>query len=258
MKAWLTHLLRTQVVVVGLSIAVIALTETPAFSDPPAAIRHVALWRSTEGRLTLLKGGQGVLIKAPVFNQFPQYHNGCEVTSLSMLLNYEQVHVDKLTLGAQVKRTTAPLVTNASGTIVSWGNPNVGFVGNMSGMKPGYGVYHAPIAALMRKYLPHDTLDLTGAPFASVLAVLRTGRPVIVWTTVTFSPDVPWVVWQSPQGPVRATMYEHAVLLVGYDATDVYVNNPLGGIAQEPVPITAFRASWDAMGRQAITVIYNR
>lgn len=261
MKVWLSHLLKTQLAALTLTLGSIALTQTPAFSDPPFYARNVTLLRTDEqavGSLTVLGDGQGVLIKAPAESQFPQFYNGCEVTSLSMLLNFEHIAVDKLMLAAQLPRTTTPLVTDSDGQIVSWGDPNVGFVGSMTGKQPGYGVYHAPIAALMRRYLPHDTLDMTGSRFTSLLAVLRTGRPVIAWTTMTFSPTVPWIVWQSPEGPVRATMYEHAVLLVGYDSTDVFVNNPLGGIQDERVPIGAFRATWDDMGRQAITVITNR
>lgn len=262
MKVWLSHLIRTQFAVLALTLTGILVTQTPAFSDPPLYVKHLNQLRMTaiqeQGRVTLLDDGQGLLIHAPVVNQFPQFYNGCEVTSLAMLLNYEHIAVDKLTLASEIARTHTPLVTAASGQILSWGDPNLGFVGSMTGTKPGYGVYQAPVAALMRRYLPHDTLDLTGTHFASLLAVLRSGRPVIAWTTMTFSPDVPWVSWRSPQGVIRATMYEHAVLLVGYAGADVFVNNPLGGIQDERVPLADFRATWVEMGRQAITVLSNR
>jgi len=262
MKVWLSHLLRTQFIVLTLTVTSLLVTQTPAFSDPPLYVRHLNQLRITaiaeQGRVTLLDDGQGLVIDAPALNQFPQFSNGCEVTSLAMLLNYEHIAVDKLTLAAEIARAHAPLVTASDGQILSWGDPNDGFVGSMTGTKPGYGVYQAPVVALMRRYLPDDTLDLTGTHFATLLAVLRSGRPVIAWTTMTFSPDVPWVSWHSPQGVIRATMYEHAVLVVGYAGAYVLVNNPLGGIQDERVPLADFHATWVEMGRQAITVLSNR
>jgi hypothetical protein len=44
------------------------------------------------------------LIDVPIACQLPQLKNGCEVTSLSMLLGWAGVHVDKMTLAAQVAK----------------------------------------------------------------------------------------------------------------------------------------------------------
>ena len=56
------------------------------------------------------------------------------------------------------------------------------------------------------------------------------------------------------EGPVRATPDEHAVLLVGYDANRVYVNDPLAGQARRPVARSVFRSSWQQLGGQALSV----
>ena len=193
------------------------------------------------------------LIQAPLISQLPALYNGCEVTSLAMLLQFEHINVTNLTLAKQINRDPTPLVTSADGDIISWGNPNTGFVGSISGREPGYGVYHGPIAALLNRYLPGQALDLTGSSLATILATVASGRPVIVWTTINFQPVSDWITWQSPTGPVRATMTEHAVLLVGYDNTDVYVNDPLTGELNQ-VSQSAFRTSWIDLGRQAVTV----
>lgn len=262
MKQWLLHFARTQFLIVLLSVVWLLTTQTTAFTDPPVYTRRLyqlaAAERSTHDRLAVLDEGKGVLISVRSLNQLPQLYNGCEVTSLTMLLRFEGVHANKLTLAQQITRDHTPLVTDgSSGAIVSWGNPNKGFVGSIAGNGPGYGVYHSPLAELLRHYLPTDTLDVSGHPFATILAIVRSGRPVVAWTTIPFSANVPWLSWQSPTGAVQATMLEHVVLIVGYTQGVVFVNNPLGGSRAQRVSLAAFRLSWIAMGRQALTVQRN-
>lgn len=66
---------------------------------------------------------------------------------------------------------------------MSWGDPDQGFVGDMSGRNAGYAVFDKPIIDLMQKYLPGRSLNLTGKSFDAVLNQINNGQPVIVWTT---------------------------------------------------------------------------
>ncbi len=198
------------------------------------------------------------LLRVPAQSQLPQLSNGCEVTSLSMLLSAAGHPVDKLLLAREQPTDPTPL-TLAPGSdgdnlhnVVSWGNPAVGFVGSVYGPF-GYGIYHQPLAALLSRFLPHRVVDLTGKPLTDVLRQVAAGRPVVVWTTANFLPTNDWASWHSPTGEVRATQWEHAVLLVGYDATHVYVNNPLTGQALQAADRSQFEAAWTQLGRQALS-----
>ena len=82
---------------------------------------------------------------------------------------------------------------------------------------------------------------------------LSAGFPVIAWTTVDFSVPTNWVQWDTSIGPIRTTFAEHAVVVVGYDEHNVYVNDPLSGLKAAPVEKSAFLATWEAMGKQALT-----
>lgn len=195
-----------------------------------------------------------VLLRVAAQAQFPLLPNGCEVTSLSMLLGAVGHPVSKMRLARLVAKDPTPRVLSKGGAIVAWGNPNVGFVGDMYVHPDGFGVYHGPIARLVDRLLPGRAIDLTGDPFTAVLAHVAEGTPVEVWTTVPLSPDVPFVTWQSPEGPVHTTLDEHAVVVVGYSPTDVFINNPFNGEAAEAVPIARFEAAWRVMGAQAVTV----
>ncbi len=170
-----------------------------------------------------------------------------------MLLQYEHIHVTKLTLAQQITHDTTPLTTNRDGQIIRWGNPNEGFVGSISGRGPGFGVFHHPLALLLARYEPHQALDLTGTDWNHLLQVVKSGRPVIVWTTIPLRPVTNWMTWTSPTGPVHTTLAEHTVLLVGYTQTKVVINNPLTASIQF-VQISSFRQSWIQMGRQAVTI----
>src|SRR5665811_2281455 len=172
-----------------------------------------------------------VLLSVPTQSQLPTLPNGCEVTSLSMLLTAWGRQVDKDVLAReQPTDPTSPVFSGPPGDFYSisrWGDPNTAFVGDVEGY--GYGIYHAPLARLLNSKTQGHALDLTGRPFSEILARLRLGRPVVVWTTSTFAPTTLWVTWTTSTGPFRATPFEHAVLLVGYTRDKIIVNNPLTG-----------------------------
>lgn len=202
------------------------------------------------------------LIHVPAKDQYPQLPNGCEVTSLAMLMTAVGHPVSKMTLASQMPvdptKVSLTTVTGSNGKpinkVVYWGNPNVGFVGSVYQAGNGYGIYHGPMTKFLNQLLPGRAEDLTGQNFSSVLRHVAHGIPVEVWTTTTFHPTADWVTWNSPEGPVHATPLEHAVLVVGYSPGYVYINNPLNGQAAQKVAKAPFVASWKQLGQQAITV----
>jgi uncharacterized protein YvpB len=191
-------------------------------------------------------------VEVDEINQLPELHNGCEVTALAIVLDHAGKSVGKMQLARDLQKDATPLRYDGRGGIAYWGNPSVGFVGDITGARRGYGVYHAPIAALMNRYLPGQALDLSGGSFDSVLDQVANGKPVIVWTTVHFTPVSNWVSWNSPSGKVSATFSEHAAVLIGYDAQTVTLADPLDGQVDR-VNRARFLTSWEQMGRQAVT-----
>jgi uncharacterized protein YvpB len=192
-----------------------------------------------------------VQINVPLQCQMPELDNGCEVTGLSMLLQHAGRPVSRFKLAEEVAKDKTEL-RKVNGRIVFWGDPHLGFVGDITGKRPGYGVYHRPILQLLNRHLPGRGRDLTGGNFDQVLAEVSAGRPVVVWTTSKFQPVQDWVTWDSPSGKIYATFHEHAVLLVGFDKKTVTVNDPLDG-KRKQVDRERFRQSWEQMGRQAVT-----
>lgn len=234
---------------------------TGCSSDVTAAPGEHSATASPSALQASPKAHPQVLTKAPLLvqpqSQLPELKNGCEVTSLSMLLAFAGRPVSKMELARVMPRDPTPAQYRGDGrglnSVVRWGNPNVGFVGNVDRIG-GYGIYHAPLTRLLDSQLPGRALDLSGRPFQDLLDTVADGRPVLAWTTATLKPTENWVRWETAQGPFRATADEHAVLLVGYDASYVYLNNPLTGQAAEKRARAPFIAAWKQLGRQAITI----
>ncbi|WP_413307030.1 Ig-like domain-containing protein [Bacillus sp. 1P10SD] len=191
------------------------------------------------------------LLNAPLIYQLPELKNGCEVTSLAMLLQYRGINVSKMTLANQVKKDPTPY--HKVGSTIYWGNPNTGFVGDITGNSIGYSVYHGPVYQLASQYT--NMIDLTGNSFDVISKQLDSGNPVWVITTSTFDtvPSSQWQTLQTPTGPISMTFHEHSVLLTGYDNNYVYFNDPLANIKNRRVSRTAFIRGWEQFGKQAMT-----
>jgi uncharacterized protein YvpB len=196
------------------------------------------------------------LLDAPAISQHPELYNGCEITTLTMLLQYYGIETDKMSMASTMIKDPTPVRRDAQGNIIYWGDPNVGFVGDVTGKNIGLGIYHGPILEQLQTYFP-DAVNLTGRDFEDLERVVSGGDPVMVWTTVSF--NVPkehqWYVWDSPHGKVRATFQMHTVLLVGYDQNYVYVNDPQTGAKAKKIDKNRFIATWEAMGKQAVAYI---
>ncbi|SDM12237.1 C39 family peptidase [Sediminibacillus halophilus] len=197
---------------------------------------------------------ESVHLEAPRIMQYPELPRGCEVTSLAMLLQYNGVEVSKLKLAEQVEKDTTPFQQNENG--IYFGNPSNGFVGDMYSLdKPGFGVYHQPIARLAERYLGDRVHDFSGGHFYEIFKYLHNQQPVWIITNTTFKklPEKEFQTWNTEQGTINVTMKEHSVLVTGYDESYIYFNDPLAK-QQRKAPINAFREAWVQMGKQAITV----
>ena len=146
----------------------------------------------------------------------------------------------------QVKKTK-------QGDIIEWGNPDEGFVGDVTGKKPGYAMFDKPMETLMKQYLPNNTVNLTGKDFNVILNHVSNGKPVIVWTTGDYKLPDRWESWRHNGEKITTPLDLHAVVLVGYDQNNVYINDPLSGKKGAKVEKDTFIESWKALKRRAVS-----
>lgn len=187
-------------------------------------------------------------LNVPLFNQFPDLPNGCEVTSLAMLLNYYQIKVTPNELAEKIVHQ--PLAT-ADG---KRGNPNLGFVGSMSQQNGGWCVYNQPLYHLARQYTKRAE-NASGRDFIQIMHLVSDGHPVMIITTLSFTKVSDMQTWDTDEGEVHVTPSSHACVITGYnkDKGVIYVNDPYGA-KNKAVSWRGLQDSYNQQGKQAIYV----
>ncbi|WMT29639.1 C39 family peptidase [Bacillus aerius] len=218
-------------------------------NDTALAEEETRSTKKTETTHSSLKGNKKAM-DVILFNQMdaPKLYNGCEVTSLAMLLHYNGYeHITKNALANEIKRVPLNYENGLKG------DPHDGFVGDMEN-GPGLGVYHEPIYQLAKKYVGNQAVDLTGKPVKkAIYQSLEKGYPVWVITTSTFAKTDNIETWNTPNGKIDISFNMHSVVVTGYDKDHVYLNNPYGEKNQK-VDREQFEDSWKQMGSQAIII----
>lgn len=193
------------------------------------------------------------ILDVPLIKQNPELKYGCEITSLTMVLQYAGFKVDKMQLAKEMPKDYDRLVKSNSGNILKWGDPNDGFVGDVTGKNAGYAIYDKPLEKIMRKFLAGRTINLTGKPFDQLLKQVENGKPVIVWTTGDYRLPDRWESWQHGNEQIKTPLDLHAVVLVGYDDNNIYINDPLSGKKTYKVNKNIFIQSWRALKMRALS-----
>ncbi|MCI1910807.1 C39 family peptidase [Lactobacillus amylovorus] len=188
-------------------------------------------------------------LNVPLENQMPDLPNGCEVTSLSMLMNYYGIKVSKNELAETIQH-----VDSFTDGGKYRGNPHQGFVGHMTIANAGWCVYNEPLYNVARKYTSHIE-NITGSDFLSLLKLVSNGHPVMIITTTTFNKVNNMQTWDTNTGKVNVTPSSHACVITGYSKPKkvVYVNNPYG-YKNQPVNWKNLQASYNQQGRQALYI----
>lgn len=193
------------------------------------------------------------MLNVILIKQNPELRYGCEVTSLAMVLHYAGVRTNKLDLYRSIQKDPDPIIRSAKGDILRWGNPADGFVGDMTGRRAGYAVFDRPMIALINQKLPGRAVNLTNQPFEKILDHVAAGYPVVVWTTGDYRLPDRWEGWYHGKQYIKTPLDLHAVVLVGFDANNVYLNDPLSGKKQVRVNKNQFISSWIALQRRAVS-----
>ena len=207
----------------------------------------------------VLMGLMGVTVQAasramiegvPIISQKPELPTGCEATAATMILNYSGVNVTKEEVARSIP--TAPIPTVKNGHLYGE-SPNQYFLGDPF-KADGYGVYAPVMMEVLNKYVPGRVGNLTGGSFSEVLNKVGQGIPVMIWTTIGMKAPEVTKEWTTPTGElVEWKAPEHAVVVVGYDAHSIYINDPYTGRQAQYNKQTVLDR-WTSMGKQALYI----
>ena len=178
-------------------------------------------------------------------SQNPELPTGCEITSLTSVLNYYGINVKKETMADDYLKKG-----DGSYYKMFLGNPrDAGSFGCMA----------QPIVDAANLYFKKNNVSMkasnvSGVTFDKILEYVSQGVPMIVWNTMGMAPayesqtltlDGREYTWIAP---------EHCVVAVGYDLdnNEVYVADPMAGMVTRN--LKTFEERYDSLKRQAVYV----
>ena len=166
-------------------------------------------------------------VKLPVefLAQNPELPTGCEITSLTTVLNYYGFDVDKVTMANDyLEKAEAP----ANFWEVFLGDPT---------QKTGFGCYAQPITNAANKYFKAQNSDYTaknisGCSFENLLSLVESGTPVVIWGTMDMKKPFTTYKWTIDGKTIQWIAPEHCLVLIGYDIERGFaiVSDPQQGI----------------------------
>jgi uncharacterized protein YvpB len=193
-------------------------------------------------------------LDVPLIKQRPELPTGCEGVALTMALQYYGINVDKQTIVDQMPLDATLATRNEDGSIKTWGDPEDGFVGDPR--DDGITINPNPLKQVLDQYR-NGGIALYGKDFSVVQNYVASGKPVLVWFTI--SHEMPILrYWHTPAGKeVFAPRPLHCIVVTGVDSNFVYFNDcestELSG-KDVKVEKNKFIKIYDAMGRRALVV----
>ncbi len=234
----------------GIVLSMWLTLEKKANSEPLPTISSgpVSILKPNDSPLNLET--EPFMIDVPLENQFdePALENGCEITGLSMLLQYHGFDTNKNELADLLDYV--PVYTEEGFR----GDPHEGFVGDIVSGDNAMGVAMEPIAKVAQEVVGDrfEIVASSSTPFAEIESLVRAGSPVWVLTTVDFRipTEADFKDWETVSGTIQVTPLCHAGVIVGVDATNVFINDPFG--EQKAIPKSRFITVYKAMGQQSL------
>ena len=172
----------------------------------------------------------------PEVLQKPELPKGCEITALTMVLNYYGFEVDKTEMSDKyLPKAPENLRYGADGRLLGT-DLNHYFIGDPSG--DGHVCGTGAIVAAANTYLGEQessrrAIDQNGASPEKLYQLVCQGIPVIVWVTIDMEDRRPTTGWNTEEGAyVEWSTNDHAAVLVGYTETTVKIADPLSGLVE--------------------------
>lgn len=197
--------------------------------------------------------GSKTYIKTDCILQNPELPTGCEITSLTMLLNYMGFDVDKLTMADNYLPKGE--YRNSDFYEVFVGDPR---------SYSAYGCFSKPIVQAAESYLDDNgeldnwnVRNITGCTADSLYAAVDKGYPVVVWASMEMKPIENGRSWTISETGKTVTWpaNEHCLLLVGYNTKKklVYMNDPLKGTVA--YKMADFETRFESLGNHAVVIV---
>ena len=206
-----------------------------------------------QGDVTQLEDGREVTLQL----QEPQLPNGCEVTSLAMVLGWAGYPVDKLELYEGYLPRQDFTETPEGWTV--GGNPEDVYVGDAASKLGGWYCFEGPIVEAGNAYLQAQgsgwaVRAVSGLSQRQFNGYLEDGVPLVAWVTLDYTAPVDSLrSWYLADGSLYQPLSNlHCVVVVEHGEDGYLTADPLEG--WQWVEESTFWDIFDAMGRRAVIV----
>jgi uncharacterized protein YvpB len=178
--------------------------------------------------------------------QEPELPTGCEITALTIVLNYLGYDVDKLTMADKY------LPQGEVGKT----HPDEAFIGNPRNSR-SYGANAPVLIKAANAYFQdvshtHNIYDVSTENFDSLLEYINDGFPVIIWATINMKASYPSTKWIINGEPFQWTAPFHCMVLIGYTEDTYIIADPLQGIVEYDKDLVKQR--YNELGNQALVI----
>lgn len=195
-------------------------------------------------------------LDVPVVMQNPELPHGCEITSLTAVLNYYGVSTTKMEMASNyLLKQPFRIVNNKK----YGANPHQAYAGNPADVTDGTYVFAAPIAKAAEQVISAKGVSLrvtnvSGQSKEDILALVKKGIPVVTWVTLDLTRPRVEGGWTIDGTTIFHPMYKnlHAVVLTGHLVDKVVVMDPLKGYVT--YKDDQFFKSYQELGEQAVAV----
>ncbi len=162
--------------------------------------------------------------------QKPELINGPEITCLTIVLNFLGYDkVNKVALSDEYLKKSEP--GNAS--------PFEAFIGDPKSALNSYGCYASVIVDAANRWFEDKNiqkigLEVSGSTMSDLLLYVKSGVPVICWTTVSLEQSTLGDAWEVDGKIITWRNNEHAVVITGFNKTKntLIVCDPLKGLVE--------------------------
>lgn len=189
-------------------------------------------------------------------SQYPELPTGCEITSLTTVLNYYGYDVSKTTMSDDYLEKSIDKVANFWEIFL--GNPR----------SNGFGCYAGPIVKAANKYLEeqdnkYKAVNASGTQFEKLLKEVENGNPVIIWSTM-YNEKIndlrePYTTykWEIDGKTIQWIAPEHCMVLIGYDIDRnvAIMSDPQRGIVE--YNLETVKSRYAAMHSQCVILQEN-
>lgn len=221
----------------------------PAATAPATSLSPTAAKESTAAATTAAPAdSQKSLADFKVISQLPELPTGCEVTSLTMVLNHLGINADKLDIADNYLTKGEYGVTD----------PRKAFVGNPRTEENSRGCYAPVLVEAANKYLSakgsgKTAKDISGGDLEKLFPYIDKGIPVIVWGIMDCQKSEVVSIGEADGQTLNWVRPEHCMVLVGYSDTEITEADPYYG-AIKTYTREQFKSGYNDLFKQAIAI----